>query len=68
MTANEAILTDDHGSTSGCEGPFHTTTLKIALESPATITTADLIVFILVSAVARVFHSIAADRTWSPPR
>jgi hypothetical protein len=44
------------------------TKLKIALESQATITTADLVMFIVVSAVARVLHGIPVDFTRSPLR
>ena len=56
MTANDTTLTADHGPTSGCEGLFNMTTFKIALESLATITTADLVMFFVDSAI------------WSPPR
>ena len=68
MTTNDAIRTADHGPTSGREGVFHMTKFKIALESLATLTIADLVMFIVVSAVARVFHSPPVDSTWSPPQ
>jgi nitrite reductase/ring-hydroxylating ferredoxin subunit len=60
-----------HGT---CDGervvcPWHTGKIsrrKLEQRTQPAITTADLVMFIVDSAVARVFHSIPVDCTWSP--